>query len=123
MFRMFNNRYGVGTERSEQMLGMNEQEEDTLPASVPDTAQAQEAWPCSCHLSFPWPQGGWLRVDRDQRGYLCSGSLDGPDLSPWCQWLPHSLEMCHLSQQMPFLISVPLYAWLLRAGVPILGSP
>lgn len=25
MFRMFNNRYGVGTERSEQMLGMNEQ--------------------------------------------------------------------------------------------------
>lgn len=38
MFRMFNNRYGVGTERSEQMLGVNEQEENTLPASVPLTS-------------------------------------------------------------------------------------
>lgn len=48
------------------MLGVNEQYENFQPASVPDTARAREAWPCSYHLSFPWPKGGWLWVDRDQ---------------------------------------------------------
>lgn len=48
------------------MLGVNEQDENTLPASMSDTARAQEAWPCSYTLSFPRPEGGWLWVDRDQ---------------------------------------------------------